>query len=206
MRLLYGSQNFGYDTKDSDKDWLEFVYPTWDDIISNRMISKEYKTMDGTVTKVKDIRLIIKMIEKANFNDLQFLYAQEMSDCEDLRWFYDNKNLLVRANLRQLFYTNKGYILSCLKSGTRKDLIRAWCFMVLIARAFDFKWFRLKVEDLGEYRINEDIPVDVERIYSELERYEAILDEFEKDEEILEKAKLEIERLLKENLYERGYL
>lgn len=197
MRLLYGSQNFGYNTPQSDKDWLEFVYPTWEDIISNNMISKEKKNEDGSVTKVKDIRLIIKMVEKANFNDLQFLYSQETYNCEDLRWFYDNRNLLIRANLRQLFYTNKGYILSCIKSGTRKDLIRAWCFMVLIARAFDVKHFKLKVDDLGTYRLDEERIIDVELILSELARYEKIVDEFEKDEALLEKVRLEIERLMK---------
>ena len=167
MKLLYGSQNFGYDTPNSDKDWLEFVYPTWKDIVSNNMVNKEKKNEDGSVTKVKDIRLIIKMIEKANFNDLQILYSQETYECEDLRWFYDNRNLLVRANLRQLFYTNKGYIMSCLKSSTRKDLVRAWCFMILIARAFDVKYFKLKVDDLRDYRMDEEKTIDVEVILSE---------------------------------------
>lgn len=200
MRLLYGSQNFGYDTPQSDKDWLEFVYPTWQDIVSNNMINKEKKNEDGSVTKVKDIRLIIKMIEKANFNDLQILYSQETYECDDLRWFYDNRNLIIRANLRQLFYTNKGYILSCLKGGTRKDLIRAWCFMILIARAFDVKYFKLKVEDLGAYRLDEEKPIDIELIHSELARYENVADKLENDEGLLEKVRLEVERLLKTKL------
>lgn len=201
MKLLYGSQNFGYDTPQSDKDWLEFVYPTWKDIVSNNMVNKEKKNEDGSITKVKDIRLIIKMIEKANFNDLQILYSQEAYECEDLRWFYDNRNLLVRANLRQLFYTNKGYIMSCLKSGTRKDLIRAWCFMILIARAFDIKYFKLKVDGLCDYRLDEEKTIDVETILSELARYEKVVDEFEKDEVLLEKVRIEVERLIKANLY-----
>ena len=32
MKLLYCSQNFWYDTKDSDKDCVEFVYPRWEEI------------------------------------------------------------------------------------------------------------------------------------------------------------------------------
>ena len=136
MKLLYGSQNFGYDTPESDKDWLEFVYPTWEDIVSNNMKNKERKNEDGSVTKVKDIRLIIKMVEKSNFNDLQVLYSQEMYGCEDLKWFIDNRDALVKHNLHQLFYTNKGYILSCLKSGTQKDLVRALAFTNMIVKAF----------------------------------------------------------------------
>lgn len=200
MKLLYGSQNFGYNTPQSDKDWLEFVYPTWNDIISNNVISKEKPNEDGSITKVKDVRLIIKMIEKANFNDLQFLYSQETYECEDLRWFYDNRNLLVRANLRQLFYTNKGYILSCIKSGSRKDLIRAWCFTILIERAFDDKYFKLKVDGLGEYRLNEDKPIDIDSIFSTLDKYEKIACNFEKDQELLKQVYLEVERLLKISL------
>lgn len=200
MKLLYGSQNFGYDTPQSDKDWLAFVYPTWQDIINHTMISKEIKNKDGSITKVKDIRLIIKMIEKANFNDLQFLYAQESYACEDLKWFYANRNLLIRANLRQLFYTNKGYIMSCLKSGTRKDIIRAWCFTTLIGRALDPAPFTLKVSDLQAYRENEAYTIDTTLIHTQLAYYEPIANAFEKDEILLAQVALEVERLLKAQL------
>lgn len=37
MRLLYGSQNFGYELANSDEDWLEFVYPTWKQLIDGNM-------------------------------------------------------------------------------------------------------------------------------------------------------------------------
>lgn len=60
MKLLYGSQNFGYNLVNSDKDWLEFVYPTWEQIIKGDLISKERQNEDGSITKVKDIRLIAK--------------------------------------------------------------------------------------------------------------------------------------------------
>ena len=200
MKLLYGSQNFGYNIPHSDKDWLEFVYPTWKDIVSNNVISKDHNNEDGSITKVKDIRLIIRMVEKANFNDLQVFYTQEAHECEDLKWFFDNRDLLIRANLRQLFYTNKGYILNCLKKGTRKDLIRAWCFTILIARAFDCQPFKLKVDGLSAYRLNEEEPIDKYFILSQLDKYEELANSFKKDEELLDEVRLEVEKLLKIHL------
>lgn len=200
MRLLYGSQNFGYDTPNSDKDWLEFVYPTWADIISNNMISKERKNEDGSITKVKDIRLIPKMIEKANFNDLQFLYSQEVEECTELKWFFDNRDRLVRANLKQLFYTNSGYIRTCLSTGTRKDLVRAWCFLILIAKAFSNKEFQLIVDGLRAYRLDENKSIDIDFIKGCLEFLEREASKAEKNEALLKQARAEVESLMKTKL------
>ena len=61
--MLYGSQNFGYDTELSDKDYLQFILPTWDNIVNNKLISYETKSnIDNGIIKVKDIRLIINVI------------------------------------------------------------------------------------------------------------------------------------------------
>ena len=202
MKLLYGSQNFGYDTPESDKDWLEFVYPTWEDIVSNNMKNKERKNEDGSVTKVKDIRLIIKMVEKSNFNDLQVLYSQEMYGCEDLKWFIDNRDALVKHNLPQLFYTNRGYILSCLKSGTQKDLVRALAFTNMIVKAFNENEFVMcepkfsKIREANSQEFNEC----KEYIYKKLSEYEGYAYALDKDNTIIDMARLEVKRLLKNHL------
>lgn len=202
MKLLYGSQNFGYDTPESDKDWLEFVYPTWEDIVSNNMKNKERKNEDGSVTKVKDIRLIIKMIEKSNFNDLQVLYSQEMYGCEDLKWFIDNRDALVKHNLHQLFYTNRGYILSCLKSGTQKDLVRALSFTSMILKAFGSDEFIMREPMFGQMRESDskDFKTCAEYIHKKLSKYESYAWEMKEDQSIMQQARLEVERLLKVHL------
>lgn len=202
MKLLYGSQNFGYDTPESDKDWLEFVYPTWEDIVSNNMKNKERKNEDGSVTKVKDIRLIIKMVEKSNFNDLQVLYSQEMYGCEDLKWFIDNRDALVKHNLHQLFYTNKGYILSCLKSGTQKDLVRALAFTNMIIKAFNENEFVMREPKFSKIREanSQEFNECKEYIYKKLSEYEGFAYALDKDNTIIDMARLEVERLLKNHL------
>lgn len=200
MRLLYGSQNFGYDTPQSDRDWLEFVYPSWINIIRNNQISIEHSNEDGSVTKMKDIRLISKMIEKANFNDLQFLYSQETYGCEDLKWFFENRGRLVRANLKQMYNTNKGYILAQLKSGTKKDMVRALCFLELIKRALSDEEFVMRIDWLQDCRVNDEFYISEAYIKTELDKLKPIVAHAEKDTFLLHEVEEEITRILKEKL------
>lgn len=154
MRLLYGSQNFGYELANSDEDWLEFVYPTWKQLIDGSMMNKEKKNDDGSVTKVKDIRLIPKMIKKANFNDLQFLYSQVRVNCDDLNWFFENRDKLVRYNMWQLYSSNVGYIKAQLRLNTTKSVIRAYAFTVYLIQALQTKEFVLQHKFFGHLRQN----------------------------------------------------
>ena len=154
MKLLYGSQNFGYNTPQSDKDWMCFVYPTWNDVVNNNVKSVETVDEDGCATKIKDIRLIMKMIKKCNFSDLQILYSQEMYGCEDLSWFIQNRDRLVKNNMAQLYKTNCGYITSCLKKKTDKGLIRAMSTAQMVCRAFDNEEFVMLNTNLASMRLD----------------------------------------------------
>lgn len=201
MKLLYGSQNFGYDTPQSDRDWLQFMYPRWIDIVRNNQVSMETHNLDGSITKIKDIRLIPKMIEKANFSDLQFLYAQETYGCDDLKWFFENRDRLVRANLSQMYNTNRGYIISCINRRTRKDMVRALCFLELIKRALSEEEFVMRVDWLQDCRVKEDFYVNRNYIESELDRLKPMVANTEKDTMLLQEVEEEITRLLKKKLY-----
>lgn len=197
MKLLYGSQNFGYDIDNSDKDWLEIVYPSWQDILNNKLINKEIKNEDGSVTKVKDIRCLIKMIEKCNFNDLQVLYSQEMYECEDLKWFIEHREEIVKHNLRQLYFTNRGYVVSCLMSGNSKDMIRAYCFMQLIERAFSGEVMNLCDKSLRDLRNQKDNQILAHEILERVDRLKELAVASPVHDGIVIKARKEIERLLK---------
>lgn len=199
MKILYGSQNFGYENESSDKDWLSFIYPTWEDIVTNSMKSVEHQNEDGSVTKIKDIRLIIKMIEKSNFNDLQMLYSQEYFDCKDLSWFIEFRDVLVKHNLRQLYYSNRGYALSCLKKGTQKDLVRAIAFKNMIERAYSDEIFEMRDPSLAELRQKEQLDYHVVNkiVLESLDKYEEIADNQVINIGIIGEAKKEVERLLK---------
>lgn len=206
MKLLYGSQNFGYDTKDSDKDWLEFVYPCWEEIIKNEITNKELHNDDGSITKVKDIRLIPKMIKKANFNDLQVLFSQETYECEDLKWFIEHRQELIRANMWQLFCSNVGYIKSQLKENTNKSIIRAYCFTRLLEGVLNYpNAFLMRLEYLGKFRMYTD-----KKFFNELKKYiNVAIVELENDyckykhmknDILINEMYLEIERLVKKKL------
>lgn len=198
--MLYGSQNFGYALDTSDKDYMEFIYPTWEDILKNNVTSKELKNADGSVTKLKDIRLIRKMIEKGNFNDLQFLYSKHVMTTSEFMWLFQNRERLVRANIYGSFKSNKGYILSCIKSGTRKDMVRALCFTQLLDRLLYEDLFDMEVKGLHRYRENESIEISVDNILCDLNNLEVKAQGYTVDTEVLEELDEFILSIVKENL------
>lgn len=135
MRILFGSQNYGYDVEKSDKDWLEIVYPSWDDIYSNKKISSERKS-GGAVIKTKDIRCLREMVYSPNLSMSQFLFPQYTEDCDDLQWVFDNANRLIRVNLHRLYSSTKG-IVECeldREKLTAKGLTRNEAYIRILAK------------------------------------------------------------------------
>lgn len=205
MKLLYGSQNFGYNLADSDKDWLEFVYPTWEQIIKGDMISKERHNEDGSITKVKDIRLIAKMIKKANFNDLQFLFAAETEDCYSLRWFFANRDKLIRYDMWQLYTSNAGYVKSQLKENTPKSIVRAYAFtfyLITLLNSCEFELYnsyfsvlRRNTNEKNKDGLKELVNRQITELENEYSKYKGV-----KDEAIEKEMYKEIEHLLRSNL------
>lgn len=208
IKMLYGSQNFGYNDENSDKDYLMFVIPSWHDILKNNMISKECKDKEtNSIIKIKDIRLIPKMIEKANFNDLQFLYAQEQEGTDILKWFYLNKDLLMKANLRQCYYSNCGFILGQLRELTSKNLIRAYTHYQLLKQLYEnkkkIKFFNNKLQfdrKQIEKMNNKERENFKNSILEEINSYRDFFDKQEKDTKLFTKIDKEIMAILQDCL------
>ena len=55
---LYGSQNYGLDTPDSDLDYKAIVIPSIDDVVLNRNPASTSYEFEGGLIDVKDIRLM----------------------------------------------------------------------------------------------------------------------------------------------------
>lgn len=72
--FLYGSQNYGCSTQDSDVDTRAIIIPTLDDLIFSKPVSKKYKTDTGEC-EVKDIREMFRMFKKQNVNFLEILFT-----------------------------------------------------------------------------------------------------------------------------------
>lgn len=72
---LYGSQNYGLDTEESDVDTRCIIVPTLEDIALNRpMVSKTVEVEDG-IMDVKDFRLFLENLKKMNPNSLEVLFT-----------------------------------------------------------------------------------------------------------------------------------
>lgn len=128
MKILYGSQNFGYNTPESDKDWFDILYPSWEDILYNRTMSKEEHCEDGTTIKVMDIRLVKNMLFKGMMASTQILFSVEQYDAEDLKWFIQHRQEIVRCNMFEAYRCNTGKTLSELNRDgyDNKCLLRAY--------------------------------------------------------------------------------
>ena len=74
--FLYGSQNYGIATENSDVDTKAILVPTIRDLcLKNKPVSREMHLENGEHCEVKDIREIKNMFLKQNINFLEILYT-----------------------------------------------------------------------------------------------------------------------------------
>ncbi|MBQ5919289.1 MAG: nucleotidyltransferase domain-containing protein [Lachnospiraceae bacterium] len=71
--FLYGSQNYGLSTEDSDVDTIAIVLPNEYDLYFSRPLTKELHLENGEHCVVKDIREILNEFKKQNVNFLEIL-------------------------------------------------------------------------------------------------------------------------------------
>lgn len=82
VKCLYGSQNYGLDHEDSDKDYLLVVLPTFSDLYYNRNLTKETPNDTKGITKTKDIRSFLKLASK-NIAFIECLFSVEVEIYDD---------------------------------------------------------------------------------------------------------------------------
>lgn len=76
VTMLYGSQNYGLATADSDVDTKTMLFPTWDCLIfAAKPITTEVVMSDGALDNVKDFREMFKNYLKGNINFVETLYT-----------------------------------------------------------------------------------------------------------------------------------
>ncbi len=127
MRVLYGGHNFCDSLE--DKNWIEFVYPTWKDILNNVLVNR----LEHNV-RYLDIRLIKKIIEGCNINDLQVLYSLEQYGCGGIKWVFENRDRLIRHNLWKLYRVNKKSIDKFISSDDNKSVIKAYIYTCILVK------------------------------------------------------------------------
>ena len=211
MKLLIGSQKFGYNLPDSDKDWMEFRYPSWSDIIAGKMERTEQILGDNTHIKVYDIRNISKIISDGHISSLQFMFSTEYRDCNDLKWFIDNRVRLCRTNMYRVFKSNSNNMIRDLNNKLdAKTLTRAYVFYRILTQLIDKanEDVSFYIPDSYDYRLkmmglsDEEWKIERDRLitfYKYLETaYIPYKDAF--DNRIFNKANSELTKLLKKQL------
>ena len=85
---LYGSQNYGLDTPDSDLDYKAIVIPSIDDVILNRNPASTSYEFEGGLIDVKDIRLMFDNYKKQNLNFIETLFTPYYWVNEDYKSYW----------------------------------------------------------------------------------------------------------------------
>lgn len=75
---LYGSQNYGLDNKNSDKDYKMAIVPSIDNLILDKKSYSKIKETKKGLVEIKDIRSAFTAFKKMSVVDLEMLFSKEM--------------------------------------------------------------------------------------------------------------------------------
>lgn len=154
MKFLRGSQNFGLSERGSDKDYIQFYYPSARGVLKKPLVTQRYKNVPVRLevlgeTKYEDIRNLPKLLFKGSFDSLQIMYAKEVEGGEELvKYLRENAEDIVRMNLYGLYKSAMNEAFSRKKEGTGKSVARA-IFILTTLKAYaeqGFKDFQKLVE------------------------------------------------------------
>lgn len=113
---LYGSQNYGLDTFESDVDVKTIIVPTKRDLIlDKKKVSTEIFTNEG-MNLVQDIRLMCSSFFKGNINFLEILFTDyriyNKKYESAIFKLFQNKDIIANRDPMNLFRVCKGMILN----------------------------------------------------------------------------------------------
>lgn len=112
VTMLYGSQNYGLDSADSDVDTKTMLLPSFDMVLMDTTrVSTEVTMIDGSLDNCKDLREMFGNYMKGNINFVETLYTPYYvincysQEFEDLR---AHRNLIANAKPRRLMHMAGG--------------------------------------------------------------------------------------------------
>jgi len=118
--FLYGSQNYGISTENSDVDTKAILIPTVQDLVLGKPISREIHLENGEHCEVKDIREFIRMFEKQSINFIEVLFTDYclINRKYNRIWreyFINNREEIAHMNERYTIITVCGQAIRTLK-------------------------------------------------------------------------------------------
>ena len=149
---LYGSQNYGIETEQSDVDVKTIILPTKRELyLDKKKISKEKDNESGGLNLIQDIRLICNSFYKGNINFLEILYTpyymynpkftEPVFNLLKKRDKIANRSPLTLANICRGMALNKVKLFSKPTEG-KKETIEKYGYdpkqLVHIIRLYDF--------------------------------------------------------------------
>lgn len=118
--FIYGSQNYGIATENSDVDTKAILIPTFEDLILRKPISCELHLKNGEHCEVKDIREMVKMFTKQNINFIEILFTKcyWVNPLYAVKWkkyFIDYRDEIAYMNPYQTIKSISGQAIHTLK-------------------------------------------------------------------------------------------
>ena len=97
-----GSTNYNLTTPASDVDRRTFLFPTLDDLYTNRSLSSTVRTAAGDES-FNDVRTLPRMlVARANIGALEVLFGRDVQVVPDLRALVDRREVVARGNVPNL--------------------------------------------------------------------------------------------------------
>ena len=157
-KFLYGSQNYGLSTPESDKDYKWVEVPDWNELFYRETLNRQVDENNS----VWDLRDFCKNLMKANPNALELLFSVEQEYFDE-----DFKELLdfVRENVGSLLRVHWKEFSSAVHgvawNGTKRNGVNPKTVSRLVY--FYLVWCSLSAEDEGFEQLNGEMTYETWR-------------------------------------------
>ena len=187
--ILYGSQNYGLNGPNSDKDYHEIVMPSFYDL---------YYQKEASDKKSWDVRKFTKLILDGNFNAIELLFSVDKyfySQDFEFLWHYlraISSDIVARRSLK-FYYSVRGCFMNSLDRAVTaenednylKHIARAQYFVDMLDNLRlshfymrDDAWRGIFTENARNIRFN-CAPVDKGKLFSDMDRLSIYYDRTE---------------------------
>ena len=141
-RFCYGSQNYGLDGPDSDKDYKVIMRPSWDDLYTKREVSLSDMdfSYDHEHYSAMDCRQFDSLLHKCNPNILEMVYSTDINynNTDMYNYIICAKDLLSKGYIalhwKEFYAASQGLALNALNryGATPKAVSRSWYISQLV--------------------------------------------------------------------------